>query len=66
MYKRRFSDWNMRKNKKYTKSKPGSKARAKVPPHLLQRAVSRTQRSPSPSYLLAPECIRLPETVLQY
>ncbi|KAK7972682.1 hypothetical protein PG988_006816 [Apiospora saccharicola] len=30
------------------------------------RAVSRTQRPPSPSYLLAPECIRLPETVLQY
>ncbi|KAK7916935.1 hypothetical protein PG985_010543 [Apiospora marii] len=66
MYKRRFADWNLRKNKKYTKSKPGSQTLAKVPPHNLQWTVGPTQRPPSPSFLLAPECIRLPETVLQY
>ncbi|KAK8073958.1 hypothetical protein PG994_004857 [Apiospora phragmitis] len=66
MYKRRFADWNLRENKKYVRSKPGSQARAKVP-YLLQRAGDPPAlRPPNPSFLLAPEYIRLPETVLQY
>lgn len=70
MYKRRFAEWNLRKNKKYTRTKPkSSQARALVS-HPRQRAAAAHQgpdlsSSPIPSFLLAPESIRLPETVFK-